>query len=260
MSKEYKAASALGMADDSTEREREQRRAASKRRYAADPERYRQQAKTWRQRNPEKVKDIAKRWREANPDNHRLNNKRWYQNNKEKNREKARLYRLAHPDKVKEYNRITYQRHREKRREQNLLWRLANADKIKAKRATNYAENRDQIIAHDLARRKADPITILLRSAKIRAKRYGLEFTITKADISIPAVCPILGIPLVFGAGNGKAQAGSVTIDRINNALGYIPENIQIISWRANALKRDATPAELIALGEYAKRWSAIIL
>ena len=35
------------------------------------------------------------------------------------------------------------------------------------------------------------------------------------------------------------------TIDRIDNNKGYIPGNVAVISWRANALKKDASTEEV---------------
>jgi len=43
--------------------------------------------------------------------------------------------------------------------------------------------------------------------------------------------------------GNGKQRANdnSATIDRIDNGLGYVKDNVLIVSWRANRLKSDGT-------------------
>ena len=77
--------------------------------------------------------------------------------------------------------------------------------------------------------------------------------TITVADIVIPAVCPILGIPLVMRSG-GKPRADAPTLDRIDNSQGYIPGNVRVISARANRLKSDMTYDEARLLVE---RWHA---
>lgn len=65
----------------------------------------------------------------------------------------------------------------------------------------------------------------------------------------VPKRCPILGIPLVFSS---SQLPQSPSLDRIDNRLGYVPGNVQVVSWRANELKKDATPRELIALGRFA--------
>jgi hypothetical protein len=51
------------------------------------------------------------------------------------------------------------------------------------------------------ARYKRDYINRLLEGARFRAKRDGLPFDLTPADIHIPAVCPALGIPIIQGRG-----------------------------------------------------------
>lgn len=83
----------------------------------------------------------------------------------------------------------------------------------------------------------------LLNNARARAKKRGLEFNITIEDIPIPNVCPLLYIPLF--PSEGKMSNNSPTIDRINPKLGYIKENVWIISNKANRYKNDATLEEL---------------
>lgn len=75
----------------------------------------------------------------------------------------------------------------------------------------------------------------LLYKAKLRAKEKGLEFTITRDDVVIPDVCPILNEPIQVRASTFNRWAPS--LDRIDNSLGYIPGNVRIISWQANYVK-----------------------
>lgn len=91
----------------------------------------------------------------------------------------------------------------------------------------------------------------LLQKARQRAKRLGLEFDLIADDIEVPTICPVLGIPLVLA--NGKPQRGSVSLDRLDNSIGYVRGNVCVISYRANVLKKDATPEELALLLEYAQ-------
>lgn len=93
-------------------------------------------------------------------------------------------------------------------------------------------------------------VKAVIRSAKENAKKKGLEFKITVADIYIPDYCPVFGIPLFYTA--GKATDNSPSIDRIDSSKGYIPGNVQIISRRANHLKNNATFKEMITLGKWA--------
>ncbi|MCW0979390.1 hypothetical protein OK142_01090 [Agrobacterium sp. BT-220-3] len=75
--------------------------------------------------------------------------------------------------------------------------------------------------------------------AKKRSKLRGQTFTISREDISIPDVCPLLGIPLFLTP--GKQTPNSPSLDRVDSSRGYEPGNVQVISNRANAMKHDAT-------------------
>jgi len=52
--------------------------------------------------------------------------------------------------------------------------------------------------------RLTNPETYLWTTAKSRAKKTGREFTITKYDIKIPTICPVLGIPIIVDVGQGR--------------------------------------------------------
>jgi hypothetical protein len=80
----------------------------------------------------------------------------------------------------------------------------------------------------------------MLYGAEQRAKDKGREFNLRMEDIAKLYVerCPILGIDLVWDNKESVAH-GSPSLDRIDNDRGYIKGNVQIISHRANSLKRD---------------------
>ena len=85
--------------------------------------------------------------------------------------------------------------------------------------------------------------------AKRRAKEDGTPFTITPDDFVVPKVCPVFGVPLVFGV--KSYSPNSPSLDRIDSMLGYVPGNVQVLSHRANTLKSNATLDELKALVEF---------
>jgi len=87
--------------------------------------------------------------------------------------------------------------------------------------------------------------------AKQRSKISGLEFTISVEDIKIPDVCPVLGIKLNMNTGKSGAYRNSPSLDRFNNSLGYTPDNIQVISQLANAMKCHATKEELLMFAKW---------
>jgi hypothetical protein len=88
----------------------------------------------------------------------------------------------------------------------------------------------------------------MFHNAQHRAKRKGIPFTITIDDIIIPETCPLLGIPLV--STNDKRDPRNPSLDQKDPGKGYTPDNIWVVSSRANTLKWDASLQELQTLVE----------
>jgi hypothetical protein len=103
-------------------------------------------------------------------------------------------------------------------------------------------------------KRKRPFKTVLVRRARLRARRVGMEFSIVAADLVWPAHCPVLGIGLDYTTPFGMREinnSSSPSLDRIDNSKGYIKGNVFVISWRANALKGSATLREMKAILAY---------
>ena len=83
-------------------------------------------------------------------------------------------------------------------------------------------------------------------NSKNRAKKHGLDFTIKREDFELPDICPVLGIPL-----NWETRDNWPSIDRIDNTKGYIPGNVIIVSYKANAAKRNLTNEELEKIAKF---------
>lgn len=101
-------------------------------------------------------------------------------------------------------------------------------------------------------RHRADPRVMMLAAAKKRASAKGIEFLITRADLEVPFVCPVLGI--IIEVNERRWQDSSPTIDRIDTRRGYVPGNVCVISARANRIKNDATADELERIAAYLRR------
>jgi hypothetical protein len=95
----------------------------------------------------------------------------------------------------------------------------------------------------------------LLTVVKARAKKKGLDFNLEEEDIIIPAKCPVLGEPLKVNIGGKCNSPNSPTLDRIDNNKGYVKGNVQIISWRANKIKADASLEELLKIVAYMEKY-----
>lgn len=117
-----------------------------------------------------------------------------------------------------------------------------------------YYDNNKHILKERLLKKKSmlDDFYVasLLRIIKSRCKKTGVAFDLQNEDITIPTVCPVLGIPLEYGSTN---RDNSPSIDRIIPSKGYIPENVIVVSKRANKIKNDATSHELFKVYDFYK-------
>jgi hypothetical protein len=99
-------------------------------------------------------------------------------------------------------------------------------------------------------------VCINLNTTKSKAVSKGIPFDLdTDYILSIypkDNKCPVLGIELAFGNEDGRNNSPS--IDRIIPALGYIKGNVIIVSLKANRIKSNASPEEIIKVGEFYQR------
>jgi hypothetical protein len=86
---------------------------------------------------------------------------------------------------------------------------------------------------------------IMVGHAKRRAKKAGIECSITHADIlkklqECNGFCPVTGDPFDLTVLTpNKQNAYGPSIDQIEAGKGYTPENTQIVCWWYNAAKGD---------------------
>lgn len=113
-------------------------------------------------------------------------------------------------------------------------------------------DNHDYVLDRMRGRRMANIGAAIMCAARSRAKRKGLDFEITAEDVVVPDVCPILGIPLF--PSSGKVGPNSPSIDRIDNRLGYVKDNVIVISFKANTIKNSATVGELRLVADFYER------
>ena len=128
----------------------------------------------------------------------------------------------------------------------------ARPDQV-AKRAQWQKDHRGHLYKYQRAWRERDPRNAMIVKSRSSAKVRGLEFTIVEQDLQWPTHCPVLGIELAY-TGKGERRDNYPSLDRRDNSKGYIPDNVLVISWRANRIKWDCTPAELRAVADYAER------
>lgn len=130
------------------------------------------------------------------------------------------------------------------------LWRKIKA-KLRRNRSAAASARRNYVPVGKGGKRNQwildNPEKYMCLQAKHHAKKLGVPFSISAADIHIPKTCPVLGIPLE----RYKNRDNSPSLDRVICSLGYTPENIRVISGRANRLKSDASLEELRKIMEY---------
>lgn len=104
---------------------------------------------------------------------------------------------------------------------------------------------------------KRGHLSALLGLAVQRAKHRKLEYNLTLDYICSIAepTCPILGIELEYGYGQliGKktVTANSPSLDRLDTSKGYTIGNVQVVSYKANTMKSNATNIELTRFAEW---------
>jgi hypothetical protein len=161
------------------------------------------------------------------------------------------------PEYHKQYN----QQNRARKIELATAWQQNNPDRHNL-HVANYAKSHPEIARkarHKYLEKNKGTLGYVQRSmlvrARSRAKQQECAFTITLDDIlrvwPEHNLCPVFGTELDL-SGNNIQQCAS--LDKIIPELGYIPNNIVVVSYRANSLKKDSTLAELTQLVEYYTR------
>ena len=104
--------------------------------------------------------------------------------------------------------------------------------------------------------RKNNYERIAIKTLTNRAKIKNVPMNITpeylKKFLPDDMICPVLGIKMEIGEKN--VNVNSPSIDRIIPEKGYVPGNIIIVSNKANGIKSNATPDEIIKVGKFYKK------
>lgn len=177
--------------------------------------------------------------------------------NRDRMNAQARAWHAANVEHVKEQKRIYAALRRDDLNVYKSEWAQANRDKVKAAKAKWETANPD----YKREWRRKYRVRYMLKNMRERASQSGRPFALTEDILTQmlmeTPVCPVLGIPLVHGA--GRAQDNSASIDCFYPELGYVPGNVNVISFRANMIKSVATLAEIQALAAWMKLTTVVI-
>jgi len=103
-------------------KDKEKQRECDRKRYIANPEKFKKQSREWKAANPEKVREIDRRSRAAN---------------REKLKERSRERRIANPEKARESWRKWQAANPEKKRAQRILKQAVKNGEIKKQLCAN---------------------------------------------------------------------------------------------------------------------------
>ena len=105
---------------------------------------------------------------------------------------------------------------------------------------------------------------ILLKKVQKRAIADNIEFDLLPDEVPERRMfCPVFTeMPLdyrVVGDGSGTCRDNVISVDRIDSNLGYVPGNIEIMSWRANSMKNKFSYDDHYKLVKHGIRTNRII-
>ena len=97
------------------------------------------------------------------------------------------------------------------------------------------------------------PFWFTIRDAKKRAEKFNVDFNLpeqyVKSIYPKDGKCPALVIKLKKLDGSNAPS-----LDRIIPKLGYVEDNVQWVSKLANQIMSNATPEQVIQVGQYFKK------
>lgn len=118
-------------------------------------------------------------------------------------------------------------------RHANMAWRDRNKEKASAATQRWKREN---------------PAKYVLSQAIQRAKRTGLGHTISLNEVEIllePMTCALTGWSLKWDWDH-KLDPLAPSLDRIDNARGYVPGNVRVTCWLVNKMRGNLSDEELL--------------
>lgn len=157
---------------------------------------------------------------------------RWYAANKEAKDRKNKEWAAAHREEASQISR---------------RWYLENKDKHLERSRKYNEEHKEERAgwAKGLQKRMQENTPERYIVGRLKARNRKGKCNLTAEDIIIPAMCPLLGIPLQFATGHPKLNSPSV--DCIDPTKGYVKGNVWVISKMANTMKSCASKSELRA-------------
>jgi hypothetical protein len=172
----------------------------------------------------------AAKWRAENPELARA-----------KDRKKAKARRAKNGDALRTWERANY---------------AANREKIRARTKEVYANNingaRDKALAYQHEKYATRNVMYRVRAAfhaaKLRARKRGLDFDLTMADLGTPTHCAATGIEFDMSCSFRQGNIFVPSLDRIDPKLGYVRGNVRFVCHGYNLAKHTGSDANVVKL------------
>lgn len=179
--------------------------------------------------------------------------KRWEAANVEYRCGYRRRWRKENPEKTRIYSKRNYERHKEKWATYCKQWRLKNPEKARGIWERYKERHPDRIRAARLRYRKTP--AYFYESIKQNSMKKGRPFFLQKDEFikwynDQNKVCFYCGVPEGIIPENFKQSWGKkkvtdrLTIDRVDNNIGYVLNNLVLACPKCNGVKGDFFTAD----------------
>ena len=88
-----------------------------------------------------------------------------------------------------------------------------------------------------------------LTHVKANAAKRGVEYNLHRGDVEWPTHCPVFKTELSYRSGDDVRNSPS--LDRIDTTKPYEKDNVMVMSQKANVMKNDASPEELVSFAKW---------
>jgi len=182
-------------------------------------------------RTPEQIRDYQKKWREAHKEYIKQYNSVygpiWYQKNRDRLRPIRKTWEMANTEKRASYSRV---------------WRSKPENQVTARASSRcYKEKYPELVSLGLKKHRQLPLT-RYKTTFSGAKRRNLDF-----DISFELFSRLIESDCTY-CGSGFGYIG---VDRIDNAKGYLVDNVCSCCTMCNMMKKTLSKQQFI---EHAQR------
>jgi hypothetical protein len=198
-------------------------------------------------------KEYDKKYREKHKERDRARVKKYYEENKEIIKARGKQWREENKEKINLNSKINYHSNKEHYAEVNKKYREKHRVRLnKLNSKTNKKAWADFNSPFWFSRR----CSVIKARARAKELDFNLDSEYLKSIFPKNKKCPALGIPfkVLDRYAKGKELQQKVSLDRIDSSKGYVKGNVQWVSLLANAIMTNATPDQVIQVGQYFKK------